>query len=702
MRALAAVLAVSVSAGLPEPGPSAEILDRHGSRLRTLLSSEESLSSPVRLDAVSPWVVLATLAAEDRRFYGHAGVDLRAVLRALWQNARAGRTVSGGSTLTQQLVRILERAPRTFRSKLREAVSAVLLERRLDKPSILEAYLNRAPYGSRILGIEAAAQAYFGMPARELSLGQAALLAGIPKSPSRLDPARRPAETWARQRRILKRMRDWGWLDESTYQLALSERSPIRSPSLAFSAAHFTERVRRETAGRRIRTTLDRPLQEGLEAILRSHLQGLGAYHVTNGAVVALDNSNGEVLAWVGSADFLDAERQGQVDGAAALRQPGSALKPFLYGRALAEGWRPADLLEDLPTRAPDGFTPRNYDESFHGPVRLREALACSYNVPAVRLTERLGVGKLLDTLRAFGFSSLQRRAEHYGLGLALGNGEVSLLELASAYSALARGGVWMPARIVLEPRQELPEAKRALDRESSYLVTDILSDNAARAPAFGLNSPLHLPFPFAAKTGTTKDYRDNWAVGYTPGWTVAVWVGNFDNTPMRRVSGITGAAPVLRDAAILMEQRFGSKPFPVPAGIRTAEVCTVSGRLAGPFCPERMEEVFSVKALPDGPCREHGPAAAGAAAPLAIDFPRPGDVFRIDRHAPRASQGLRLAATGKEGRGLFWAVDGRSLAGDGPGVWWTLEPGSHAVTLTWREEGRLRRAGPVHFLVFP
>jgi penicillin-binding protein 1C len=708
MRVFVAVLLLAASwprtaAAAAAAGASVEIVDRYGRPLRTLLSLAETVNKPVALEAVSPWMVLATLAAEDRRFFTHLGVDFEALARALWQNARAGRTVSGGSTISEQLVRAINPRPRTFGGKLAEAFQALVMERRLDKKTILEGYLNSVSYGGRLRGVEAASWSYFGVSARDLSLGQAALLAGIPKSPRRYDPRNHLDRAVSRQKRVLDRMMQWGWLDSGALALASAERIQVQVEDRRLHALHFTEFVRGRGEGGVLRTTLDAELQERFEKLLRDHLQRLAQYRVSNGAIVALDNSSGEVLAWVGSADYFDAEHQGAVDGVTALRQPGSALKPFAYGLALARGLKASDLLMDTPAYFAGGFTPKNYDETFHGPVRAREALACSYNIPAVRVVAGLGVPRLLDGLRRFGLESLRESPEHYGLGLVLGNGEVTLLELANAYAALARGGVWMPWSVL---RDAPPQAAvhRALDRESSYIITDILSDNSARASAFGLNSPFHVPFAFAAKTGTTKDYRDNWALGYTPDWTVGVWVGNFDAKPMRRVSGISGAGPLLHDAAEEVERRFGSRPFPRPAGIREVEVCPDSGDLPGPWCPSRMREVFSVRNLPQRVCSlHHAPeqAAAPVSAGLSVEFPKPGDVFRLDPTVARASQSIRLRASGADAQAL-WRVDGRELAQKGVEAWWRLRAGRHRAEVSVLRAGGIMRSSSVRFQVIP
>ncbi len=686
MRAALALLLAASAAAQPALAPPASVAvtDRNGRVLRTA-EPEDLYSIPVSLDAVSPWVVVATLAAEDRRFYEHPGVDVRALARALWQDARAGRAVSGGSTITQQLARALEPRPRTLAGKMEEAWRALKLERRATKREILEAYLNRAPYGRGARGIEAASRTYFGLPAKDLTLGQSALLAGLPKCPSRCDPVKDPAAAEIRRRVVLGRLAAWGWIDAESRDAALRERVRVADASREDLAPHFARRALARSGGAPVRATLDADLQGELEGLVASHLRTLGAYHVTNAAVIVLDNASGDVLAWVGSGDFRDDAHQGQVDGVTARRQPGSALKPFLYGLAFERGMSPSDRIDDAPTFARGGFAPRNYDGQFHGVVSLREALACSFNAPAVRLVEKVGVPDLLGTLRNFGLETLDLSADRYGAGLALGDGEVTLRDLASAYAALARGGVWRPVR---ESRSDpRGPARRVLSREAAYLVTNVLSDNSARVPAFGEDSALSLPFPFAAKTGTTKDYKDNWAVGYTPDWTVAVWAGNFDGTPMRRVSGVTGAAPLMRDAALALARRYGARDFPVPAEIREADVDPDSGLLAGPGCAGSVREVFRRDRLPARACGSAAPKVASAAGGrLTISFPRPGDVLRLDPATPAGAQAVPLSAEPEDAAGDWtWSIDGRALPERRARVWWRPTPGPHEVTVAFR-----------------
>ncbi len=686
---------------------SVTLTDRYGETLRAFQQNDQGVQTRVPLASVSPWMVLATLAAEDKRFFNHRGVDLKAALRALWQNSREGRVVSGGSTLTQQLVRLLEPRPKTFTAKLKESLKALRLERTLPKREIFEAYLNEVYYANRFKGVEAAAQGYWGVPSCDLSLAQAAFLAGIPKSPVHYDPLRRFDKATHRQKTVLDRMKSWGWITEDAYRLALAEKITVSVPKRPWGAPHFTEYVRtqRPRNAMATATTLDASLQRDVEPLVQSHLARLAAHQVTNAALVILDNSSGDVLAWVGSADFFNETNQGQVDGVTALRQPGSALKPVLYALAFSKGRTPATVLLDAPINL-SGYIPRNYDDTFHGAVRAREALACSFNIPAVLLAQEVGIPHFLETLRQFGFASLSSPANHYGFGLALGVGEVTLLELTNAYAALARGGIWQRARVLNGPA-EPNIGRRVMDRESAYLVTDILSDNAARVRAFGFNSPFHLPFAFAAKTGTTKDYRDNWAVGYTPDWTIGVWVGNFDGKPMRKVSGITGAGPLLRDAALVMAKRAGTRPFPRPRGIRELEICPLSGLLPSASCPERMREVFAKGNVPKQVCPEHEPHSPAArpsvAEALRIEFPVSGDIFRLNPRLPREAQAIRLRANGAVGvKRLRWWVNQKSLPLGDPAPWWVLKPGKHHVRLTAEYANGRQVTQSASFIVVP
>ncbi|MBI4535464.1 MAG: penicillin-binding protein 1C [Ignavibacteriae bacterium] len=601
---------------------SVRIYDRHGVLLREILSDEEGRGSWRPIKEISPHLLNAFIASEDTRFRRHAGIDPLAISRAIVQNVRAGRLVAGGSTITQQVIRNVYHHPRTLIYKVLEAWCALRLERLVTKDDILLQYVNRIPFGNQVFGIEAAAQLYFGKPARQLSLAESAFLAAIPNSPTVNDPYRRFDRVRQRQQYVLGRMMQERYISGDEMEDAVQEPLVLVPAESQFRAPHFTqmvvERIPWEPRPSEIHTTLDYHIHKSAQSLLQAHLIRLKRHKITNGAIVVIDNRSSEIVALVGSRNFFDPHTDGQVNGALALRQPGSTLKPFMYGLALEFGLTASDLLPDIPRRTmteQTDFVPENYDRKYHGPVRLRNALACSYNVPAVRVAERLGEEALLQKLHIVGFESLQKPASFYGVGLTLGNGEVTLVELANAYASIARGGMFQAVKSVvkvLDAEQRvlnLPplEAERPVfSPQVTFLLTDILSDPQARAPSFGANSSLNLPFPCAAKTGTSKDYKDNWTVGYTPSYTVAVWVGNFNGDPMKGVSGITGAAPLFRDLMLLLHQGKPVEDFTVPPGVTTATICPRSGMAPGEYCPGVAREYFVNGSEPRERCSIH------------------------------------------------------------------------------------------------
>jgi penicillin-binding protein 1C len=717
----AAGLAVWVAAPLPPalaapgPVPRLVLLDRHGLPLRATRADEGSRGGWTPLAELDPKILQAFLAVEDRRFYQHHGVDLRALARALRDDIRARAVVAGGSTITMQLARLLRGTPRTFAGKLSQILWALRLDAHLDKQTILEQYLNRVPLGQGTAGVTAAAELYFDTDPRGVSLGQAALLASLAHAPSRDNPFAAPARARARRAAALARLQALGYARGEDVGRATTEPVVVHDPGSPFLAPHFTTRVL-EWAARdgtppsgEWRTTLDLDLQTALEAEVRHTVDVLRDKGVAHAAVVVLDGPSGDILAWVGSPDFF-ADTSGQVDMVVSPRQPGSALKPFLYGLAFDRGVTPATVLPDLPrtyqtTLGP--YRPRNYDRQFHGPVRARDALGSSYNVPAVELAERLSVSSLLATLHEAGFTSLDHSAEYYGLGLALGNGDVTLLELANAYRALANGGVWKPVKWkAAGDATASPADRRIMSRQAAALVVDILGDPVARLPSFGTETPLDLPFPAAAKTGTSRHFTDNWAVTTTAGFTVAVWVGNFNGRPMQGVGGITGAGPLLHRAALLVAQRYppGVLPTPAQAGAVPVRVCRLSGLRAGPECPP-MTEWFVPGTEPTRPCDWHrggrvdlpaeyaewaatdphapgpGPATGAAPenadAPFRILSPQNGDRFTVPVGGDPRYATIALRAS-EEGAGtrVRWFVDGREWREPR----WRLVPGRHTV----------------------
>ncbi|HEX9901231.1 MAG TPA: penicillin-binding protein 1C [Acidobacteriota bacterium] len=698
----------------PAPVLSLRLEDRHGLLLREVLSDEGGRCRWINLDEVSPLLLKATLASEDRAFFSHSGIDPLAIVRAIFQNLRSRRTVSGASTITQQLVRNISGGRRTFLRKVVEAWLAVRLEHTLSKEEILIQYLNRIPYGHQTFGIEAAARLYFDKPAEHLSLAESAFLAGLPRSPTMLSPYRKMGPALRRQGDILRAMRRLRFISQPELERALAEKLVIVPAEEKFKAPHFAEMVlsqippgaRRRLSG--VRTTLDFSLQAKVEKLVVNHLKQLANKGLTNAAVVVLDNDRDEVLCLVGSGDFFDADHQGQVNGALALRQPGSALKPFTYALALERGYSASSLIEDSPAgfSTPSGaYRPRNYDNAYHGQVRMRVALACSYNVPAVSVLSSLGADMLFQRLKVLGFDSLKKEAGYYGLGLTLGNGEVSLLELTRAYAALAHGGLFRRERIFLREAEGPRLEARVFSPQVAFLITDILSDRDARIPSFGYLSPLNLPFPAAAKTGTSKDYRDNWTVGYTPRHTVGVWVGNFDGRPMQGVSGVTGCGPLFHDIMLLLEAQGPASEFTEPPGLVRKEICPSSGLIPTDLCPGRMEEVYLSGTEPKKYCPlrhdlglragagqavERRTPAFGPPLSLSILFPQEGDIFKLDPVLRQNYQSIRFRAGVPADMGITaveWWVNGRKIGSSGfPYTFpWTLCPGSWTIKITAR-----------------
>lgn len=725
------------------------ITDRSGVVMREVPSSENGTAYWTRLDETGPWLGPALIAAEDRRFRRHLGIDPLAVARSLLLNVKRGRVVAGGSTITQQLCRNLFGArDRRLSTKLAEGVAALRLELHLSKDEILEAYLNRACFGNQCYGVGAAARLYFDRSPAELSLAQSCLLAAIPRSPAGYDPLRQGAAALRRQRWILDALLEQGRVSQGQHDAAVAESIAFVPRSRRFRAPHFTDMVlsgldRRDRAGARVlRTTLEWRAQSACEALLEGQLQRLAGSNAGNGAVVVLDRRSGNVLALAGSRDYFSPDG-GQFNAALARRQPGSALKPFVYGLAFEHGAGPATVLADLPHHfaEPGGdYAPRNYDRDFHGLVSARTALACSYNIPAVRLAEAYGAEALLGLLKSAGIASLDKPASHYGLALALGVGEVTLLELTNAYRTLANGGRYSGVRLV--QGRDTTEPRDVLGPAAAFLVTDVLRDNEARSAAFGRFSCLALPFDCAVKTGTSKDCRDNWAVGYTDQFVVGVWVGNFDNSPMRGATGVTGAGPLLRDVMLSLH---GTEPRQLaqPTGIVHCAVCPQSGLMPGPACPVEVEELFVAGSEPRDTCAMHRVLAvdrrngcvadedtpdwarversvfvpppelqawlgsgeevagsrAGRVGRLRVIFPDDGDVFRIDPDVSRASQAVRFrAAIAGPTAEVTWLLDGHEFVRSDAAVpvFWPLEPGRHRLAVRAGQQ----TSTPVEFTV--
>ncbi|GAB4535338.1 MAG: PBP1A family penicillin-binding protein [Anaerolineae bacterium] len=599
--------------------PSTRIYDRYGRLLYEILDPHGGAHTPTSLDEIPPACINATIATEDASFFQNPGVDAWAIIRALWINLRGGEILSGGSTITQQLARNLllspeERNDISLERKLREAILAWRLARNYSKEEILTLYLNETYYGNLAYGIEAAARAYFAKSAAELDLAECAMLAGLPQSPARYNPLENPTAAKARQSIVLGLMVKNGYITQQEADLAMVEKLGFASVPFPIQAPHFVMYVRGQlekefgleaiyTQGLQVYTTLDLDAQKAAERIVGYRLEQLAdtrngqpPRNVRNAAVVVLDPYTGEVLAMVGSPDYFDPRIDGAVNATNATRQPGSSIKPITYAAAfdptrpnpLTAATMVMDVRTAFVTREGDPYVPQNYDHEWHGPVLLRQALASSYNLVAVKVLDYVGIQAMTSLARSMGITTFDD-IDRFGLALTLGGGEVRLLELTAAYGAFANGGYRVaPVTITrVEDHQgrvlkmwDTSHGPRVMDERVAYLITDILSDNFARASAFGEGSPLRLSRPAAAKTGTTTDWRDNWTIGYTPDLVVGVWAGNADNEPMHHVSGVMGAAPIWHDIMEVLHRGRPVRQFTEPPGMVHVEVCADSGLL--------------------------------------------------------------------------------------------------------------------------
>ncbi|MCT7988272.1 penicillin-binding protein 1C [Laspinema olomoucense] len=654
--------------------------DRNGLPLGTLLTRDQDHTAVVAMDQVSESFLQAIIAAEDKRYYQHGGVDLQAVARAVLEAVQARSLVSGASTITMQLARMLEPAPRTLPHKLGEVWLSWRLFAGMNRDEILHAYINRLPMGGNIYGVEAAARTYFGLPASELNLAHASILAAIPNAPNYYNPYSNWRSLKKRQRYVLDRMVADGYItpeeatraEQEEIQVLFPDRGIIAAPHFLFWLAS-----RLPDGVSTVQTTLDRPLQQFVQTQVQEVVRSLVAHQVNHAAALVIDNHTGEVLAYVGSPNYFADAQQGRNDGVQALRQPGSALKPFLYEFALEIGAiAPNQILADVPTHyAIPGaqlYSPVDYSEKFLGPVRVRAALANSLNVPTVRVLEQVGVERFLGRLHQLGFENLTKSPEYYGLGLALGSGEVSLWELARAYVAIARNGDLIPLSVT--PGSPLPASSADSLPKSSYwaLIGDMLSDRYARSQAFGVDSVLSLPFPAAVKTGTSSDYRDTWTVGYTVDYTVATWVGNFSGDRMRKVSGVTGAAPLWNRIMLHLHETREPAALPTPEYLVQHPICAVTGLKPTADCPSVVLEYLAPEHLREYNrkegfelSREYNSWLARQSQPqmagdrLKIAFPEKDDYFILDSRDSTPRIQFKLAVAPKTP--IEWWLSGPS-----------------------------------------
>jgi 1A family penicillin-binding protein len=618
-----------------EQALTTRILDRNGQLLYRIYDDENRTLVP--LSRVSPYLIQATLAIEDRDFYRHHGFSIKGILRAGLANVQGDEIAQGGSTITQQLVKNRLLSPqRTWQRKLRELVLAVIVEGVYTKEEILEMYLNQVAYGGSTYGVEEASWRYFNKSAKDLDLAESALLAGLPAAPSVYTPfGPNPELAYARQEEVFRRMVEDGMITPEQVTAAKAEKLTFNTNTIDIKAPHFVMYLRQLLAqqygeevltkgGLEVRTTLDLDVQAETQKLVTDEMKLLAKLRISNGAALVTNPQTGEILAMVGSKNYFDFDHDGQVNVILRPRQPGSSIKPFTYALALQQGKSPASMILDAPVAFQSAgsptYSPKNYDGKYHGLVSLRESLGSSYNIPAVKTLNEVGINNFIDFAEKLGITTWQDRSR-FGLSLTLGGGEVRMIDLAQAYSAFPNGGYPVPPNAILEIRNHRGEllyhnqcAMDGVDCKATepvisplvaYQITDILADNKARTPAFGPVSVLNIPGQqVAVKTGTTNSMRDNWTVGYTTNRLVAVWVGNNDNTPMSYVaSGITGASPIWNKIMRSMLDEKLAHRFELPTGLVKVAICAKTGTLPCTGCPNVREEVFAAGAEPKKAC---------------------------------------------------------------------------------------------------
>ena len=663
------------------------LLDRQGEPLHRLRTNPQLRRGAwIALADVSPALRSAMLISEDKRFYQHGGIDWRAVGAAAWSNLWNERT-RGASTISMQLAGLIDAdglpgRRRSIVQKVGQAATAQWLDGSWRKDEILEAYLNLVPFRGELVGIDALSRTLFGKAAHGLDEREAAITAALVRAPNAS-----PQQVGQRACGILAQLRGTGTSEMLCDSLGLYATGVLLRRPWAPSdgaAPHLAQRLLSgQDGGSTLRSTLSGPLQRQANALLQRQLHELQTRNVRDGAVLVLDNASGDVLAWVGAS--ADTSRSPQVDGVLARRQPGSTLKPFLYGQALAESrLTAASLLDDSPAAIPTQsglYIPQNYDRHFKGWTSLRMALGNSYNVPAVRTIGMVGVNPFAQQLQQFGIR-LDRTGDYYGYSLALGSPEMSLLELTNAYRALANGGRWTPVRTRLDEAIPATAQRQALDARASYLIGDILSDNHARLTTFGINSVLRTRFWSAVKTGTSKDMRDNWAIGWSERYTVGVWIGNAEGDAMWDVSGTSGAAPIWAELMQVLHAELPSRAPTPPRGLLRQPVRFGPGDDGQPLEAARSEWFIAgtqqaLFALPNQPAsRQLSPR---------IDSPADGTILALDPDIPPQRQRLLLRTRAAQGQ---WWIDGKQV-GQGQQAGWLPWPGRHVIQLR-QPDGRV------------
>ena len=667
---------------------SKSIYDRNGNMLRSFTGQNDSWLMPTELDEINPDFVKATLAIEDKRYFNHPGIDIGAVFRAIKLNVTNRRVISGASTISMQVIRLLEGRDRTMLNKIIEAVHVIHLERLYAKEDILKLYFEIAPYGGNIHGVKAASLKYFKKQPRDLSLSECALLAGLPQSPSYLRPDRYSTRAETRRNRVLSSMLKNGYIADSQYENKINEPVIAGNFSFPFKAAHFARFMKnRFKKDSQLLTTLDPNIQYFAQLALEEKIDELKPYGVTNGSIVVIENKTGAVRALIGSVDFFSEENSGQINGALSRRCPGSTLKPFTYALGFEKGfYTPKMMLADVPVQY-SGYTPLDYDREYRGPVTVDEALVDSLNIPAVEVLDKVGYRSLYFFLENIGVSTLNRAPEHYGLSLTLGSCEVKLLELTNAYAALARLGVYLPVKYLEKSNSKA--SKRVLSEASSYLIADILSDTE-RLKAIGIYRKDNVHPKVAWKTGTSYDHKDAWTICYNPEYTVGIWLGNFSGKSSNILVGVEIAAPL---AIRIFDWLYTNKTahwYEMPDTIGERYVCPLSGEPASNNCEHRVKDSYIKRFGTIQKCSLHKKINVDAKKYVVLDKNKPMIISPSHKCEYfltgnlEGEQRLALTANGSDdANNLYWFIDDkfydRSYIGEK--LFWDMLQGTHTIT---------------------
>jgi len=669
-----------------EAGPArkVQVLDRNHVPLTVTYQNRWNIHDHVPLHKIPRLLQQAFILSEDRRFYEHHGVDWKARLHAVFQNIRALGAIRGASTITEQVMRMWRPRPRTLWSRWLEGWEAVRLEKRFSKGEILECYLNQVPYAAQRRGVAQAALYYFDRDLDTLSLKEMLALAVMVRAPRRLDIHKDPHLLGRPIRHLAQRLHEEGFIDSSRVaQLDKTLLKPVTSQPVV-RAEHFvyylyqTILPSRTARLRRLHTTLSAPLQGRIQRILDYRLNDLKHRGVLNGAVLVADHQENEILAWVNGGTLLNDVPRCWIDAVITPRQPGSTLKPFLYALAIEKGWTAATCLDDLPLAAPVGcglHTYHNYSRTHYGRLSLRTALGNSLNTPAVRTIHFVGVSDFLRCLGRLGIRSLHQHPDHYGEGLALGNGEITLLELVGAYAALANRGVYRPLRMVRDHALSRTQGVRVFSPETSSLIAHILSDPDARRLEFGQGSLLRFPVQTAVKTGTSSDYRDAWAVGFNDRYTVGAWVGNLDHRPTNGITGAAGPALILRGVFAELNRNRQTHPLYLSPRLVKADICQEGLSHGGPCT--RVSEWFVAGTQPE----ESFPSPPVLERPR-LQRPSQGLQLAMDPRIPDTHEAFQFQTSELPPDAFVeWHVDDRSVATTATRHYlWPLSRGAHRV----------------------